>query len=111
MIEHAVRFPCFGGACSVHAGGEGAAAAVAGARASGQAGRAATDQAAREARAAFDRTAHVLGTMHTPTPETHGWIETALDAAAGEAIEISHHRADTHEKVLQGLTRARFGGR
>jgi len=33
MIEHAVRFPCFGGACSVHAGGEGAAAAVAGAQA------------------------------------------------------------------------------
>jgi FAD:protein FMN transferase len=33
MIEHAVRFPCFGGTCSVHAGGEGAAAAVAGARA------------------------------------------------------------------------------
>ncbi len=88
-----------------------AAAAVAGARDSGQADRAATDQAARAARAAFDRTAQVLGTMRTPTAETHGWIETALDAAAGEAIEISHHRADTHEKVLQGLTRARFGGR
>jgi len=33
MIEQAVRFPCFGGTCSVHASGEGAAGAVAAARA------------------------------------------------------------------------------
>ena len=32
MTEHAARFPCFGGTCSVHAGGDRAAEAVAGAR-------------------------------------------------------------------------------
>lgn len=32
VIEHALRFPCFGGSCSVHAGGDGAAEALAGAR-------------------------------------------------------------------------------
>jgi hypothetical protein len=87
-----------------------AAAAVAGARSPGQAGVAATDQAAGEARTAFDRTARVLGTMKTPTPVHHSWTETALDAAAGEAVEMSKHRAATHEDVLRGLSRVRLGG-
>jgi hypothetical protein len=85
-----------------------AAAAVAGARSSGQGDPAETDQAAREARTAFDRTSLVLGRMKTPTAVHHSWTETALDAAAGEAVEISKHRADAPLKRM--LANARPAG-